>query len=499
MRAMIRAPRPFPAFPKTAGAAALTAAALALSAPLPAVAQTAAFDTPADFSDMVAARLPAVVGILSTGPAAAAMPGMGPGPMPGPMPQLPPGLEEFFGMPRPQPPGPMRSQGSGFIISGDGLVVTNNHVIAGADAVEVVLDDERRFEAEVVGTDPATDIALLRIEGEDLPSVEWGSSEDLQIGDWVVAIGNPFGLGGTVTAGIVSARSRDINSGPYDEFIQTDAAINRGNSGGPLFDASGNVVGVNTAIFSPSGGNVGIGFAVPSRVAQTIVEELRDDGTVERGWLGVQIQAVDAPLAAALGLDAPQGVLVSDVTEGGPAAEAGLQPGDVILEIAGRSFDAPRDLSIAVAELSQGETVTVGYLRAGAREETDITIGLRPDLETASAMPEGPDADAAPEGPRIGVAAAPLDAETRAQFGIPETVMGVLVRDVEPGGPADEAGIRGGDVITDAGGAGVTGIEDLRAAVAKAAGSDEPMLVRIFREGGYLFLTVEVKDLEVDS
>jgi serine protease Do len=488
----------FPIRPTSAASrsalAGLAAAALVLAGPAPA--QEGAFPAPAGFSEMVEARLPAVVGILSTGPA--------PERQPGPMPQLPPGLEEFFGMPgqgpQARPPGPLRSQGSGFIVSGDGLVVTNNHVIAGAERIEVVLNDERRLEAELVGTDPATDIALLRVDGGgELPSVEWGSSEDLQIGDWVVAIGNPFGLGGTVTAGIVSARSRDIQSGPYDDFIQTDAAINRGNSGGPLFDVSGDVVGVNTAIFSPTGGNVGIGFAVPSRVAQAIVADLQDDGTVERGWLGVQVQSIDAELASALGLDEAQGVLVADVTEGSPAAQAGLEPGDVILEIAGQGFEEPRELSLAVAELPTGEPVSLSYLRMGEREETEVTIGLRPDLVVASAEPGAMPEDRAEEaGPRLGVAVAPLSGDLRAQYGIPNEVAGLLVQRVEPGSPADAAGIVPGDVINEAAGAVVGQVDTLRDAVQRAQDRDGPMLVRLFRGGSYAYVPVPLDAAETD-
>jgi serine protease Do len=408
------------------------------------------------------------------------------------MPQVPPGLEEFFGPPRAQPPGPMRSQGSGFIITADGYVVTNNHVIAGAETIEVVLDDGTILDAALVGTDPATDIALLDVEGENLPSVAWGASEELSIGDWVVAIGNPFGLGGTVTAGIVSARSRDINAGPYDEFIQTDAAINSGNSGGPLFDTSGDVVGVNTAIFSPTGGNVGIGFAVPSRVARAIVEDLREDGTVERGWLGVQIQPVDEELAGALGLEEPQGVLLADVTAGGPADEAGLRPGDVVLEIAGESFEEARELSIAVAGLAPGETVPVRYLRDGEEARTEVTIGQRPDMGMAARPGDAPDPDAGAEdgGPRIGVAVAPLTEELRAQARIPAEVSGLFVQQVAPGSPADRGGLRAGDVIVTVAGMEVTEVAALREAVAEASAEGERMLVRVWRGGSYAFLSV---------
>ncbi|MDD9719012.1 Do family serine endopeptidase [Dinoroseobacter sp. PD6] len=459
------------------------------------MAQQTDFDSPTDFSEMVTERLPAVVGILSTGPA--------PDPSPAIQPQLPPGMREFFGGPTPPTPqGPMRSQGSGFIISQDGLVVTNNHVIAGAEQIEVIMDDDRRLDAELIGTDPATDIALLRIENvADLPHVVWGSSDDLSIGEWVVAIGNPFGLGGTVTAGIVSARARDINAGPYDSFIQTDAAINSGNSGGPLFHVSGDVVGVNTAIFSPTGGNVGIGFAVPSAVAERIVDDLQDDGRVERGWLGVQVQPVDEALARAFKFEDPQGVLLADVTKGSPAFEAGLEPGDVLLEIDGAAVDTPRDLTFAVADTPVGATVMVTYLRNGNRVQAEVTIGQRPDLQSATAQPDagGRDDRSDADGPRIGVSVAPLSGELRAQAGIPNEVSGLLVQSVTQDSPAAEAGLRAGDVLVEAADVTLGQVETLRDAIARAAEEGETLLIRVFRGQGYNFVVVNLSEKVVSK
>jgi len=471
-------------FPLANVAATAVGIAVALGAG-PAPAQEASQPTtPPSFSAMVSEKLPAVVGILSTVET----------PMQGPraVPQLPPGLEDFFGMPMPDqpPPGPMQGQGSGFIISADGLVVTNNHVVEGAEEVEVMLEDGRQLPAEVVGTDPATDIALLRVASEgDLPTVAWGDSEALEIGDWVVAIGNPFGLGGTVTAGIVSARSRNINAGPYDDFIQTDAAINRGNSGGPLFDASGQVVGVNTAIFSPSGGNIGIGFAVPSSVAERIVADLRDDGSVERGWLGVQIQPLDEEIAAAFGFEQTDGALVASVEPGSPAAEAGLEAGSVITAVDGSEVVAPRDLVFAVADLEIGSEAML-TVRTGPEEtrEIAVTIGEQPAMRTASAEPEAVEDD----GARLGVSVAPLSPELRAQLGLPETVDGLAVSAVQPGSPAAEAGLMRGDVVVEAAGEPVQEVEALREAASAAEEEGRPLLLRVFRDGSYSFRAVNL-------
>lgn len=466
---------------------ALFAAALAalLFAARPAPAQEAG--VPAGFADMVERKLPAVVGILST--SAASPEGQA-------MPQLPPGFREFFGEPSPgapvPPPGPRRAQGSGFIISPDGYVVTNNHVIEGAEEIDVVLDDERQLSAELVGTDPATDIALLKIDGvSDLPVAEWGDSTDLRIGEWVVAIGNPFGLGGTVTAGIVSARSRNIQAGPYDDFIQTDAAINRGNSGGPLFDAGGQVVGVNTAIFSPTGGSVGIGFAVPSAVAQDVVEELRETGQVSRGFLGVQIQTVTEEIASAMGLDEATGALVADVTPGSPAAEAGVRPGDIVTAIGDREVADPRDLSFAVAEIDTGTEATLVVMRNGEQQEIPVTIGEMPTTAVA------PEDGAAPEGdetPRLGVTLAPLDGAVRSQLDLPDAVTGVAISSVANDSPAARAGLRRGDVIVQVGGEEVASAEDVQSAVSAAVEDEQDtVLLRLYRGESYAFVAVPLE------
>ncbi len=299
--------------------------------------------------------------------------------------QLPENMPEelrrqFEQMQRGQGAKPQHGLGSGFIISDDGQIVTNHHVVAGAEIVTVKLADERSFDAKVVGSDPLTDIALLKIEaGVDLPFVNFGTSKDLRVGDEVVAVGNPFGLGGTVTSGIVSALSRNINAGPFDDFIQTDAAINRGNSGGPLFDSAGDVIGVNSAIISPDGGSVGIGFAVPSDLAQIVVADLADDGQIERGFLGVQIRPMTKEVASVLGYDAPKGAVIEAVTEDSPAEVAGLETGDIILSFNGTKITELRDLTRAVAQMTPDAATKVIVLHKGSEVTRDVTVGtLKP-------------------------------------------------------------------------------------------------------------------------
>lgn len=456
---------------------------------MPAAAQTETFPAPQDFSEMVKAKLPAVVGIVATGSAS-----------PEPRTQgrrLPPGLEEFFGMPRPDTPpaGPRSALGSGFFISADGFAVTNNHVIEGASEIEVLVEDDRRLPAELIGTDPATDIALLKVDtqGEDLPFVEWGASRDLEIGEWVVAIGNPFGLGGTVTSGIVSAQSRDINSGPYDDFIQTDAAINSGNSGGPLFDAEGRVIGVNTAIFSPSGGNVGIGFAVPAHVAERIVDDLQEDGTVERGWLGVQIQPVSEAIATALGLDDTSGALVNNVTVDGPAAQAGVESGDVVLSVNGEPVADPRDLIFSVADLEIGEAATLTVWRDGSETELSVEIGRQPGQVDMAAQAAPGDGGAEPS---LGVSVAQVTPELRAQLGLPDTVTGLFIQGVQPGSAAASSGLNRGDVIVEIDGTDADSVEVVRTAIETAQSENRPLLLRVFRGGAYQFIGVQLQSAE---
>ncbi len=411
--------------------------------PLAAV-QAEARGAPESFADLAEELLPAVVNISTT----QAMPEGGQAE----------NFDEFFrdfferrGQPAPEQPRRAPSAlGSGFIIDSSGYVVTNNHVIEGADEIKVILQDDSTFDAVLIGTDEKTDLALLKIESdEELPAVEWGDSDAMRIGDWVIAIGNPFGLGGTVTAGIISARQRDINAGPYDDFIQSDASINRGNSGGPMFNMDGEVIGVNTAIFSPSGGSVGIGFAIPSQLARNVIAQLRESGEVKRGWLGVRIQSVTDELAEGLGLDEASGALVASVTPDGPAEDAGIKQGDVILTFDGRRVPDMRRLPRMVAETRIGKAVDVEVWRNKSERVTlQVTLGELPDDEQlASLSQEEPEIGDSGTVEDLGLTLSTLNGELREQFGIREDVEGVVVTEVDPAGSAAEKGLQLGDVI----------------------------------------------------
>jgi serine protease Do len=357
--------------------------------------------------------------------------------------------------------------GSGFIIDPKGIVVTNNHVIEGADEIFVVLQDGTRLKARLRGRDPKTDLAVLEVSSEKpLPYVVFGDSDTAEVGDWVMAIGNPFGLGGSVTLGIISARNRDINAGPYDDFIQTDAAINKGNSGGPLFNMRGEVIGVNSAILSPTGGSVGIGFSIPSNLARKVVAQLIEFGETRRGWLGVRIQTITEDLAAGLGLDRPRGALVADVTKGGPADKAGIKPRDVIIAFDGVEIKRMRDLPRIVAETPVGKEVVVRILRDGREMEVKVTLGRLEEGEKLMAAQEKAEKEKAAETELLGMKLAPLDETRRKALKIPDKVReGVVVLDVTPGSDAEKKGLAPGDVITEAGGRKVTTPKDIAARV----------------------------------
>jgi serine protease Do len=408
---------------------------------LPTAAQ--AQERPASFADLAERLSPAVVNIStrqSVGQAGGVRPPTPPG---GQFEDL---FRDFFERNR-RGPRSVSSLGSGFVIDPSGVIVTNNHVIENADEIIANFPDGTSLPATLVGRDPKTDLAVLKVEPETpLVSVPFGDSDALRVGDWVLAIGNPFGLGGSVSAGIVSARNRDINAGPYDDFIQTDAAINRGNSGGPLFNMAGQVVGVNTAIISPSGGSIGIGFSVPSRIAVSVVAQLREFGETRRGWLGVRIQTVTPELADSLDLPEVSGALVADVTAGGPAADAGVEAGDVILSFNGQKIGAMRDLPRIVAETAVGSRARVEVWRKGERRALNVELGRLEEGETVVAALGGRDAPA-PAAAMLGMTMEALNAAKRAELGLADDVEGVLVTDVEAGSPADAKSVRPGDVI----------------------------------------------------
>lgn len=399
-----------------------------------------------------------------------------------PMPDLPPGspFEEFFkeffernqGSGRPRK---VNSLGSGFVIDKTGIVVTNNHVITDADEIIVNFNDGSKLEAEVVGRDTKTDLAVLQVKADrDLPYVDFGDSETLRIGDWVLAIGNPFGLGGSVTVGIISAKQRDINAGPYDDFLQTDASINKGNSGGPLFNMEGDVVGVNTAIFSPTGGSIGIGFAVPSDTVVTVINQLKEYGEVRRGWLGVKIQSISDDIAESLGLPENIGALVAGVTPDSPAAEGGVQPGDVIVRFDGQNITTMRGLPRIVAQTEIGKSVDVEVLRQGKRQTLSIAVGLLDEGgDAAPAAAEEVPSDEPPETSSVlGLTLLPLSDDMRTRFGFDPKTEGVIVTAIDPESPASTKNIRVGDVITEAQHTPVTKTEDIEAAVEKIKKED---------------------------
>nr|WP_230975576.1 Do family serine endopeptidase [Acetobacter garciniae] len=445
-----------------------------------------------DFVGLVKQVKPAVVSITAMIRADAiegengGMGGMGGSPFPFPFP---------FQM-APQPSNQLvEARGSGFVISADGYVVTNNHVVKGATKVTVTFDDGTTLPAKIVGRDGKTDLALLKVTStQKLPFIELGESEDVQPGEWVIAVGNPYGLGGTVTAGIVSARGRDINEGPYDNFIQVDAPINRGNSGGPLFTQDGKVVGVNTAILSPSGGgSIGIGFAIPSDTVRSVVDQLRKTGHVVRGYLGVNAQAISPVLARALNLPTPKeqgalpsGALVASVAAGSPAEKAGLKAQDVITDFNGQKVASPHDLAVRVAAIAPGTQVTVAFIRAGNPQTLSLKIG---NLAGSTPNAHGNGSGAA-SGQRLGVALSPLTAELRQQLGLAAGVHGVVVSDVEAGSPADQAGVRPGDLIQAVGNDAVDNPRAVATDVKAALAAKKPVLLRILRENQSLFIAI---------
>jgi len=490
----------------------LAAACLALAGPAGAQQQAptvqippAMMHGPASVADLAEGLLGAVVNISTSQNVAAGQPGV-------PMPQMPEGspFQDFFDdfFRGPQGPngggGPRRvnSLGSGFVIdAAEGIVVTNNHVIADADEIEVNFSDGSKLKAELLGRDTKTDLAVLKLaeSSKKLTDVKFGDSDKIRIGDWVMAIGNPFGLGGTVTVGIVSARDRDIQSGPYDDFIQTDAAINRGNSGGPLFNMYGEVIGINTAIISPSGGSIGIGFAIPSELAVNVIQQLREFGETRRGWLGVRIQPVTDEISQSLGMTGTKGALIAGIIKGGPVDNGQIQAGDVVIRFDGRDINQMRDLPRIVADTTVGKEVDVVVVRDGKEITVKVTLGRLEDGEAQQASTEG---SATPEEEQgevatamlLGMSIAELDDEMRQKYEIGKEVSGVVVTSVAADSPAAEKGIQEGDVISEIAQESVSSIKDAmdRVAALRNQGRRNALLMLTSKDGELRFETVRI-------
>jgi serine protease Do len=436
---------------------------------------------PTGFADMVERVKPAVVAVrvkMNAGPQVA-----------GDEPPFPKGspAERFFrrfGFPDGGPGAPRgrhfgSAQGSGFLISEDGYAVTNNHVVERASTVEVTTDDGKIHTAKVVGTDPRTDLALIKIDGGRFPYVKLADNPP-RVGDWVLAVGNPFGLGGTVTAGIVSARGRDIGAGPYDDFLQIDAPVNKGNSGGPTFNTEGSVIGVNTAIFSPSGGSVGIAFAIPADTVNSVIAQLKDKGVVTRGWIGVQIQPVTPEIADSLGSKTTEGALVAEPQKDGPAVKAGIEAGDVITSLDDQPVRDARDLARKIGGMPPGTTVKLGLLRKGAQMTISLTLGELPNPRDARAERELPDRDNHLDTPHLGLSLAPAGKEP-----------GVVVAEVDPTSPAADFGFKPGDVILEVAGKVVATPAEVRRAFGKArAEGKRSVLLRVKTAEGTRYVTI---------
>jgi len=500
------APRPSPVRPTNAPALIRAAGRLAIVLPLAFAVAPSAFarSAPDSFADLAEKLLPAVVNVSTTQTIKSSEhKGKGPD-----VPQFPPGspFEEFFKdfMERQQhgdrpdaPPRRATSLGSGFIIDPAGYVVTNNHVVAEADEINITLHDDTTFKATLVGRDIKTDLALLKVESKKpLTAVAWGDSDQTRVGDWVLAIGNPFGLGGSVTAGILSARGRDIQSGAYDDYLQTDASINRGNSGGPMFNTVGEVIGINTAIYSPTGGSVGIGFAIPSSLAKPVIDQLKKYGKVRRGWLGVRIQSVTDELAESLGLDKPRGALVSSASEGGPAAKAKIEPGDVILKFDGKEITEMRRLPRIVAETPIDKPVEVVVWRK--KKEVPLKVQVGELIETdqvasATPGPTGPSSGAAGSVTELGLQLSAVSQPLREKYGLADDAQGVVVTDVSGASPAGEKGVKPGDIIVEVGQEEVKTPADVTAKIKAARDAKrKSVLLLVDQKGDLRFVAVRI-------
>jgi serine protease Do len=457
---------------------------------------------PPSFADLAERLLPAVVNISTSQTVTSQddVPDM-------PDLQLPPGspFEQFFhdymdknGKKGDTSPHKHKATalGSGFIIDPSGYIVTNNHVVQDADEITVILQDDTNLTATLVGRDKKTDLALLKVTSKKpLPAVNWGDSDKMRVGDWIVAIGNPYGLGGTVTAGIISARARDINSGPYDEYLQTDAPINRGNSGGPMFNMDGDVVGVNTAIFSPSGGSIGIGFAIPSDLTKNIIDQLRSSGHIRRGWLGVRIQMVTQDIADSLGLPKPEGALISSVTPDGPAAKAGIQAGDVVISFDGKDVPEMRRLPLMVAETEVDKTVNTTVFRKGTEVPLKVKVGElkgKEDSDDESEKPkeEKPPAIKADKVEDLGVSVAVLTDALRTRYDIKKSVSGLVVTAINTEGLAADQGMQVGDVISEVAQQDIKSVKEFIDMVKQAKKDNRPMLLLVNRKDDIQFVAI---------
>jgi serine protease Do len=484
-------------------------AAVALPQPFQPVSQAHAQSGPESVADLAEDLLDSVVNISTTQKVEA------PADQPRrPRPNLPEGspfqefFDEFFGEngpgggDAPQGRGEVNSLGSGFVLDAEeGIIITNNHVIADADEITVNFNDGKSLDAEIVGRDPKTDIAVLKVDPRvhELKAVPLGDSDKARIGDWVMAIGNPFGLGGSVSVGIISAQNRNINSGPYDRFIQTDAAINRGNSGGPLFNMNGEVIGINTAIISPSGGSIGIGFSIPSELAAGVIAQLREFGETRRGYLGVRIQPVTDDIAESLGMDETKGVLISGVIDGGPVADGTLKAGDVILTFDGKTVNEPRELSSAVAESPVGKSVDVLVLRDRKEINVKVTLGRLEDGEAAAnAGAEGGEQGGEPAKPAavtvLSMTLSALTDDLREQYQITPELKGVVVTDVAAGSISADRGMKAGDVITEVAQDAVNTPEEIEEKVEalKSEGRKNALLMVASPGGEMRFVTIRL-------
>lgn len=489
-----------------------TLSVMALSSTV--IAQTSTTTAPYSFANLAERLSPAVVNVSSTQKTESDEPeGLEGLPE---IPQFPPGspFEDFFedflnkrggqggGLGQALPPA---SLGSGFIIDAEkGYIITNNHVVKDAEEVRITLHDDSTIPAEIIGRDEKIDIAVLKVDTKKkLTAVPFGDSKRMRVGDWILAIGNPFGLGGTVTSGIISARQRDINSGPYDDYIQTDASINRGNSGGPMFDLDGNVIGINTAIYSPSGGSVGIGFAIPSNLAKPVIDQLIQYGRTRRGWLGVRIQTVTDEIAESLGLDKARGALVASVTEGGPAEKAKFQAGDIILTFDGKGVEDMRALPRIVAETPIEKEVTVTFWRDGKERNSRVSIGELEKAEEDGLLAENnqqPSKETEKEDTEIeslGFSLTDLNDDIRNGYNVPDDVKGVIVTNIDPRGEAAEKGVRPGDVIVEMNQQAVTNPQEAQAIIADAVKDKKTSILFLLnREGDVRFEALKLKAKE---